>query len=257
MVFYFSATGNSQYAADRISAALSDRTISIGAALRDGHFVYDISGDDFLVFVVPTFAWTLPGAVGKFIESMELKGFGNQSVYGVFTCGESSGGECAALAAMLKAKSIGFSGSFDIVMPDNFIIWSQLPPAHILEEIITTADSRLEEIIDAIRNRRPGKIDDSRPVNLYMPLNEISTSKGTSKLYYTEACTSCGLCRNICPMSCISGDNEGHPVWEGLCTMCLACLHNCPAGAIEHGSDTKGKERYINPKVSLRLENKY
>jgi ferredoxin/flavodoxin len=257
MVFYFSATGNSQYAADRIAGELKDRTISIGAALRDRRFEYDISGDEYLVFVVPTFAWTLPGAVGEFIESMVLKGYGNQKVYGVFTCGESSGGECAALAAMLQGKSIGFNGSFDLVMPDNFIIWSSLPPKQTLDKILSAADSRLEDIIEAIKSKSQGKIDTNQPRDLFMPIAEISTSKGTSKLYYTEACTSCGLCQKLCPMSCITGDNEGHPVWEGRCTMCLACLHNCPSRAIEHGQDTKGKERYINPKVTLRLENKY
>lgn len=257
MVFFFSATGNSQYAADKLAEALGDRTISIGAALRDKHFEYDISGDAYLIFVVPTFAWTLPGAVGEFIKSMVLKGYDNQTVYGVFTCGESSGSESAALASMLKTKSIVSSGSFDLVMPDNFIIWSNVPPRQTLDKILAAADKSLDEIIAAIRKKTQGKIDKSQPRELYMPINEISTSKGSSKLYFTEACTSCGLCRKICPMSCIAEDNEGHPIWEGRCTMCLACLHNCPSKAIEHGNDTKGKVRYINPKVSLRLENKY
>ena len=38
MIFYFSATGNSQYAAEKIAEATGDRLISIGQALRDTHF---------------------------------------------------------------------------------------------------------------------------------------------------------------------------------------------------------------------------
>jgi flavodoxin len=45
MIFWFSSTGNSQHAAEKIAAATGERTISIGAALRDGHYDFDISGD--------------------------------------------------------------------------------------------------------------------------------------------------------------------------------------------------------------------
>ena len=128
---------------------------------------------------------------------------------------------------------------------DNFIIWSSLPPNRPWTKycLPPTAGSRNYRSHQKQVSRQNRHQPTQRP---FMPIAEISTSKGTSKLYYTEACTSCGLCQELCPMSCITGDNEGHPVWEGRCTMCLACLHNCPSRAIEHGQDTKGKERYIN-----------
>lgn len=249
MILYFSATGNSQYAAEKIAAATGDRMVSIGGALREAQYEYDISEDSYLGFVIPTFAWTLPGAVAQFIDRLKLQGYGNQFVYGVFTCGESSGSESAALRTILASKSIGLDSTFDLVMPDNFIIWSDVPAPARLENMLNQADKTLTRIIDAIEEKASGEVDTGVPKDLFMPTSEISSAKGTSKFYADEKCTACGLCMAICPMTCIKKDNNSHPLWEGTCTMCLACLHRCPVKAIQHGSDTQNKGRYVNPKV--------
>jgi flavodoxin len=146
MILYFSATGNSQYAAEKLANETNDRLISIGVALRDGHFAFDLSGEAYLGFVVPTFAWTLPGAVAKFIEKMELLNIADPYIYGVFTCGESTGHASSALFSMLNAKSIPLNASFDLVMPDNFILWSNIPPEHELNAILNSADKALDSI---------------------------------------------------------------------------------------------------------------
>jgi len=251
MIFYFTATGNSKYAAEKLAAQTGEHMIDIAYAWKHNLFDYDISADELLIFVVPVFAETLPGIVGLFIERLELNGYSDQYVYGVFTCGESSGYESAALRASLAAKGISFNGSFDIVMPDNFIVWSDIPPKQRLEAILDEADKTLDDVIKAIKSRARGTIYTSEPEMPYFPLQEISTAKGTSKLYADEKCTACGLCETLCPMRVIIPDYEGKPRWEGGCTMCFACLHRCPSGAVQHGNDTIRKGRYINPYVIL------
>jgi NAD-dependent dihydropyrimidine dehydrogenase PreA subunit len=52
-------------------------------------------------------------------------------------------------------------------------------------------------------------------------------------------------------MRCIRLDASGRPYWEGSCTMCFACLHRCPANAVQYGNETQNKGRYINPEVDL------
>lgn len=257
MLFYFSATGNSQYAAEQIAAATGDRTISIGLALRDDHFSFDVSGDEYIGFIIPTFAWTLPGAVAKFITNMMLTGYSDQYVFGVFTCGENSGSESAALNTMLKEKTISFNGSFDLKMPDNFIIWSDVPSQERLNILLKETDEALDAIVTSIKAKRNGKIDLKPPKELYMPIAEISTKEGSSKLYATSDCNGCGLCQSICPMRCIKEGEDRRPFWEGFCTLCLSCLHRCPKKAIQHGNDTLNKGRYINPSVTFQFENKY
>jgi NAD-dependent dihydropyrimidine dehydrogenase PreA subunit/flavodoxin len=250
MIFYFTATGNSLYAARKVAEATNESLVSIGKALRDELYEYDVTDEEYLGFIVPTFAGTLPGAVGLFIERVRLKGYSKQSVYGVFTCGESTGFESAALYTMLRAKGISFSGSFDLIMPDNFIVWSDVPSPTKLDTILKNADQRLDEIIASIKAKKSGKLDTKTPGDLYMKLKEFSTSKQTSELHADEKCTSCGLCADICPMRCIKMDS-GRPFWEGTCTMCFACLHRCPSNAVQYGNDTQKKGRYINPKVKL------
>jgi ferredoxin/flavodoxin len=251
MIFYFTATGNSLYAGEKIAEATGDRLVSIGKALRDEVYKYDMTGDGYLGFVVPTFANTLPGAVGLFLERLTLTGYGNQYVYGVFTCGESDGYESAALYTMLKAKGISFAGSFELVMPDNFIVWSDVPPPAELDIMLGDADRRLDGIAASIKAKQPGKRDTDVMGDLAMKLAELSTSKGSSALHADDRCTACGLCMEICPMRCINKDDSGRPLWEGACTMCLACLHRCPASAVQHGNDTQNKGRYVNPRVRL------
>ena len=251
MIFYFSATGNSQYAAEKIAEATNDRLVSIGRALRDEQFDIDITNDAYLGFILPTFAWTLPGAVALFIQKLNLTGYAEQFVYGVFTCGASSGSESAALGSLLKEKSVGYNGSYNLVMPDNFIIWSDIPSPAQLETILNNADRKLDSIIDLIRAKKDGTVGAGKPKDLYMPMEEISTAKATSKFYATDACTACGLCMDICPTRCIEPDSNGHPLWEGTCTMCLSCLHRCPAMAVQYGQDTLKKDRYVNPRVKF------
>ena len=150
MIFYFSASGNSQAAAEQLAAGLGERLISIGLALRDMRYAYDLWEDKYLGFVLPTFAYTLPGAVARFIERLELRGYAGQYTFGVFTCGASSGDEGAALEQALAAKGLGYNGSFDVVMPDNFILWTPLPP----EERLAAIRAAARERVDGIPRRR-------------------------------------------------------------------------------------------------------
>lgn len=251
MIFYFTATGNSRFAAEKVAQATHDRIVSISQALRDEACEYDITGEEYLGFVIPTFAYKLPGAVGLFLERLKLKGYAGQYVYGVFTCGGGSGAESEALYTMLKAKGIALAGSFELLMPDNFIIWSDAPSPASIDATLDAAAKQLGVIAASIKAKKPGKIDTNPPRELCMKLEEISTAGKTSRLHADDKCNSCGLCADICPMRCIKMEEGGRPAWEGTCTMCLACLHRCPVSAVQFGSDTQHKGRYVNPRVKL------
>ena len=51
MIFYFSATGNSKYAAGRIAASTEDRLISLKDAVRGRSYRYDVSREERIGFV--------------------------------------------------------------------------------------------------------------------------------------------------------------------------------------------------------------
>ena len=73
MILYFSATGNSRYAAQRLAAALNDRAVSIidsdgEIALRRG---------ERLGVVTPTYAWELPEHVRRFLKNAQFTAEGD------------------------------------------------------------------------------------------------------------------------------------------------------------------------------------
>lgn len=53
MVFYFSATGNSRYVAEKAAAEFGMDTVDITAALRRGQFSYEAGGGEKIIFVMP------------------------------------------------------------------------------------------------------------------------------------------------------------------------------------------------------------
>jgi ferredoxin len=250
MIFWFSGTGNSEYAAKRLAKELDEKPIAIAEALHQGTQEFDLSGETSLGFVIPVYANTLPGIVTRFIERTNLSGFSGSYVYGLLTCGVSSGAAGAALALALKEKGVDLSASFDLVMVDNYIFWTPLPSALEIERVLDDADTRLNDIIAGIKRRASNIISRSTPEMRHLPFEKISSAAGTSKFFASKICTACGNCARICPMRCISQSNDGRPVWEGECTICLSCLHRCPNSAIEHGNDALGKHRYINPRLS-------
>ncbi|MDR1183270.1 MAG: 4Fe-4S dicluster domain-containing protein [Coriobacteriales bacterium] len=250
MIFWFSATGNSHYVAQRLAVFTGDEMVSITAALQVGkkHFSLD-DAQERVGFVIPTFAYSLPGIVARFIEQTTFDVPDGCYVYAVFTCGERSGGEMVALQNALAQKDIKLDAAFELVMPDNFIFWTPLPSDDVLTAKLDAADARLEECAQVIIARQAQLLVATQPEFPFMPMSVISTAAGTAKFSATQKCTGCGTCVKVCPLKTIALDAASHPVWEGECTMCLACLHRCPAAAIEHANDTQGKRRYLNPRL--------
>lgn len=256
MIFYFSATGNSQFVAEKTAAALGERVISIGVALRDGHFDYDVSGDSYIGFVIPTFAWTIPGAVAQFIEKMKLTGAEGKFAFGIITAGAGTGGAPAALRAALEEKGIAYSASYDLAMIDNYIVWSSIPSDAAVRSKLDAISKKVDAIIAELQNKTAGRIPSDAPRDKFMPFTPVDSAAGNCQFTCSDACTGCGTCAELCPMSCITMQNS-RPVWKGDCTVCFACMHRCPSEAIDFGRETAGKRRYSHPDVKPRMKNEY
>lgn len=256
MIFYFSATGNSQRAAERIAAALGDRCVSIGVAMRDKHFHYDISGDPYLGFVLPTFAYTLPGIAADFIGHLELTGLAGQQVFGVFTCGEATGSECAALSQVLSERNIPFHGGFDLVMQDNFIPWSDVPAPAAVRRRLDEAEQAIDRIIADLQAGKTGYLGSGVPEMLFLPYERTDSLNGIGKMHADDKCVGCGLCAEMCPMGIIRIEN-GHAEFLGDCCACFTCLHRCPRQAVQYADATADKGRYVHPDVRFRTRNEY
>lgn len=244
MVFYFSGTGNSRYAAQRIAAALGDQLLSMNDRIKAGD-TSPVTTDERLVIVTPTYAWRIPRLVEDWLRRTEFPGA--RQTWFVMTCGGEIGNAVKYNHALCREKRLADMGTGQIVMPENYIAMFNAPRAEEARQIVAKAEPDIDNAVSVIVAGQAfpaprGSLSDcfkSGPVN---PI--FYTVFVKAKAFAAgDACTGCGQCVRLCPTNNITIKNN-RPVWGGNCTHCMACICRCPAEAIEYGKKSAGKPRY-------------
>lgn len=255
MIFYFSATGNSRYVAERIASATDDHLVSLRDAVRSRLYQFDVSQEKRIGFVAPTYYYGLPSILNFFLEKLRLTGYQDQYVYLVLTCGGSTGDAAGQMGRLLKKKGVTLSAQFGIPMVSNYIPLEKMEPQEKIEQRLDEAEEYIDEARRAIRakgigdyNRCQGTLPGALTAAAY-PL--YLRGRSTKPFLVTDECISCGLCQEICPCGAITL-TEGRPAWtKPQCVRCLGCLHRCPARAIRWKKADEDRGRYVNPRVGL------
>lgn len=252
MIFYFSATGNSEYAAERTATATEDHVISLRDAVRGRNYTYDVSREKRIGFVFPVYFQGLPSILRFFLKKLELTGYRGQYIYTVMTCGQWTGRAADQLRSLLKEKGLTLSAEFAIPMVDNYIPAFRVPDEEKIQEILDAADDAIDE---ACRSIRAGGIGDYNRIRGPVPALQrvmyqaYAHGRSTKPFVVTDHCIGCALCQEICPCGAIliSG---GKPAWvKTKCVQCLACLHRCPVQAIHWKKPEEDNGRYYNPRI--------
>lgn len=256
MIFYFTGTGNSLYAASNIAEAQGDRVFSI-AKLMDQHkdaYHYELGEKELLGFVFPVFAWAPPKMVLDFIKKLDITG--TPYIFSLCTCGDEEGNTSKVLRKALAKKGLSLDGLFTLRMPNNYILGFDVDPKDLESEKLKVAEQMLLEINKTIRQRRknvnltiPGRFPALKTALVNPMFNRFALN--TRQFSADDTCTSCGICEQICPVHTIKV--EGKPVWGKACTQCLGCINRCPVHAIQYGKGTARKGRYYHPDLN-RLE---
>lgn len=248
MILYFSGTGNSEYVAKRIGSLINDEAVSLFERIRNRDFSEIYSGRPW-VLVLPTYAWRIPRVIREWLEKTPMTG--TRDIYFVMTCGDGIGGAEKYLKKLCNAEGLNYKGCMPIVMPENYILMFSAPAREEALEIIRAAEPVIAQAAQLIESE-----------GLAPPVSVTVTDRLKSgivndffypmcvharKFYAAKTCTSCGKCANLCPLKNIRLE-QGRPVWGRHCTHCMACICSCPTGAIEYGSHSKGKIRYLCPK---------
>ncbi len=255
MIFYFSGTGNSLYAARLIAEYNNDHIISIAEEMMQDKncFQYEPEEEESIGFVYPVYAWAPPRMVIDFVSRLSVPNAGNRYVYSIATCGENIGNTMKALGKALEKRGLKLQSGFSVVMPNNYNVLGDVDSKDDADRKLDRAEERIQEICKVIKAKQ-SEIFQLRkgpmPAVLTGLINPLFNKYAldASRFYATDACTGCGLCQDVCPTRNIHVD--GKPVWNPNCTQCLACIHHCPVRAIEYGKYTVKKGRYINPRVS-------
>ena len=249
MIFYFSGTGNTRWAAQQVSEATGEELCFIPDELRQNALQYSLDEDERLGFCFPTHGWQPPRIVRQFIRRAVFRNV--KYVFALTTCGDNMGHAMRILRKELASKGLHLNASFAVVMPESNVCFSFLhldtPEAE--RRKIAAAQEYMPHVCQAIRERQRGIHELVRGAIPYTYTYLIGGYYNkhliTDNKFWVDAdaCTQCGLCSKKCPVDDIEGTP---PRWKhnGLCTNCLACYHYCPAHAIHWGSMKRGQYHF-------------
>ena len=240
-IFWFSGTGNSLYAAKRLSEELGSTTLT---QIKDEAPAVAVGGVRKKVgFVFPSYYCNLPRAVRAFVEKLEI--MPDTYIYAIVTMGGPGQGSVSAMNKLLKEKGMRLNYSRGIHMPANNVLrYNPADPVK-SDKALEKANELLRTFAADIKART--ELIKSHPFilrNHYKNIESLDAGFTAGK-----DCTGCGRCEKICPVRNIQIEN-GKPQWLHHCEHCVACISWCPAMAIENGNNTQNRRRYRNPRVT-------
>ena len=157
MIFYFSATGNSKYAAQKLQEAFGGEMINIAEAVRRENFLYGTAQDEKVFFVLPVYFWNLPDIALEFLHRVEFEGVG-PIVRAVLTCGASMGGADRIFRNALVGKNCRVEDVYPLIMPDNCVVFFPIPDSEAQTAMLRRSDQEIGRIVGAVsRGEKKGR----------------------------------------------------------------------------------------------------
>jgi ferredoxin len=249
-IYYFTGTGNSLYAARKLSEKLGNcPVVSIVKSLASGE---PVAGER-IVVVFPVYMYRAPRIVCRFLRTI-----GSASeVIAVATMGGQAGVTFSQVKGFLRLNSLPLRAGYLVAMPDNYIPFGGAEGDEEQRRALESAAKKIDEIAGRIGRADFAIEKDASFIQahivpgLFMKLGYMMIPR-LSRFFSAEpTCTGCGICEKICPSNTITMKN-GRPTWSRSCEQCFACLQWCPVEAIQYGKKSKGRKRYRNPFVKVK-----
>lgn len=253
MIFYFSGTGNTRWAAEKLAEATNERLLFIPEELK-GACDYTLDADERIGFCFPTHGWQPPRIVRQFISRLHITNAAQHYCYALTTCGDSIGRTMEMLNADLRSAQLPEATSvFTLVMPESYVclpfMYTDTPERE--QSKIEKATQQLQQFTQIILNKEEGATLTVRGIApwamSHIVGNYFNGKMVTDKKFTVDAdvCLHCGKCEKVCPTADLQL-KDGLPTWQhnNSCTCCLACYHHCPVHAINYGSITRKRGQY-------------
>lgn len=252
MIFYFSGTGNTRWAASQIAAATGDTLIPIPNAIHTADEI-SLAAGECIGFCFPVHGWRPPKIVREFISKLTIKEA--HYTYAVITAGDNIGETAKILEADLDRAGLKLHAATTLIMPESYVGLPFMDVDKPEKEArkLQAAEQKLKDFLPVILNRQNERRDlvignwpriNSRVIGGYFVSHLI-----TDKPFHVDSskCVKCGICADVCPVQDITGGLGYEPTWKhnGTCLTCFACYHHCPHHAIAFGKRTQRKGQYF------------
>lgn len=260
MIFFFSGTGNSRWAAQHLAEAIGDEAVDLAALMygvegvRQARFVCKLKDDERIGFCFPIHGWQPPHIVRQFWQLLDIVAEKKPYCYIVCTCGDNTGNALDIAERELRGCGLSLDAAFSLLMPETYValpfMYTDTPERE--REKLAKALDDLRSFEKSIAERKTGErhlAKGTMPWMLTYVVGGYFNARMISDRKFTvdeQRCVGCGLCEKSCPVGDITMDN-GNPEWlhDGRCTCCLSCYHHCPHHAINYGNITKKRGQYF------------
>ena len=278
MIFYFSGTGNSKWAAKTLALETGDTLVSIPEVIKSD-CSFTLEKDEHVGFIFPIHGWRVPNIVKEFLTKLTIKTLGEDTshvkhyCFCLVTAGDSIGKAMERFQQQLKSVTVNDALSLkavcSLIMPESYVGLPGMDVDTKEKELKKKelASKQLKEFSNILKQRPHtdsnqiwgwnqlirGPIPSfcSGPVGGFFERFLI-----TDKPFHVDSrrCVKCGICANVCPVSDIKGGLGFEPEWlhNGKCLTCFSCYHHCPHHAIEFGKRTQKKGQYFYNRLSKR-----
>ena len=147
MIFYFSGTGNSMYAAEKIAAMQNEQLFSIAECMRNKRFDFTLKDDEKIGFIFPVYFYGIPTIVADFVRHLRLANYTTQYSFAVCTCGGISALSLNMFDKLLNKQNIKLNFGYTIIMPDNYIVlFNLITPAEKMAGVLANAEKSIAEV---------------------------------------------------------------------------------------------------------------
>lgn len=278
MIFYFSGTGNSKWAAKTLALETGDTLVSIPEVIKSD-CSFTLEKDEHVGFIFPIHGWRVPNIVKEFLTKLTIKTLGEDTshvkhyCFCLVTAGDTIGKAMERFQQQLKSITVNDALSLkavcSLIMPESYVGLPGMDVDTKEKELEKKelASKQLKEFSNILKQhphkdsnqiwgwnqliRGPIPSFFSGPVGGFFERFLI-----TDKPFHVDSrrCVKCGICANVCPVSDIKGGLGYEPEWlhNGKCLTCFSCYHHCPHHAIEFGKRTQKKGQYFYNKLSKR-----
>ena len=120
MIFYFSGTGNTRWAAEHIAEATDDELVFI-PDIEDGTYTPSLQAKERIGFCFPVHGWQPPRVVRQFIRRLNITDADSHYTYALMTAGDNIGETARILRKELAAVGLSLHAACSLLMPESYV----------------------------------------------------------------------------------------------------------------------------------------